>query len=159
MVANHYNTPKCRRGRISGDDGESCQLGEDPSGDRKQKCMMFFWWRIVPRLASTLKKKKRGRNRSKTLHKQLNLCKSTVHCFRKKYLDKVSKRAKAGVLVMWRNLLMLWSVDEKVNWKEYWLPRSNDTSVYMTMGLLSASQLNRQLLKAIYSVMTCCLCG
>ena len=77
-------------------------------------------------------------------------------------------------------ILMLRSMDKKLHWEKHWIPRSSNTSsliprplfakkkmvwewdynsssIYVTMGLPSALLMSRQLLKAIYSVITCCL--
>lgn len=52
-------------------------------------------------------------------------------------------------------LEVLGNMDKKLHWEKNWIPRSSDAlSIYVTMGLLSASLLSKQLLEVIYSVMT-----
>jgi len=67
---------------------------------------------------------------------QLNLSESTAHYFRKKNLHEVSKRAEQEIQQR--------CVDKKLHWKKNWIPRSSDaSSVYVTVGLLSALLLSR----------------
>lgn len=73
--------------------------------------------------------------------KQLNLSESKVHYFRDKYV-RICMKCQS-----WRF--------NRVDW----IPRSSNTSsVYVTMGLQSTSLLSKQMLKAIYSVVTTLCC-
>ena len=75
---------------------ERHQLGEDPSGDHERKRKYTMTFTAEDRTKIGKYAAHNGVAATRKHFKQLNLGESTVRHFRKKYLDELSKHAKAG---------------------------------------------------------------